>query len=355
MAQFGTLAVLDDLATTNETIAEFGEAELAARFNQALQIHNAMFQDMADDLLGLTDAYLLPYGGADTAIIQELDEWAAADASKPAVSGNVGLPLRIYGGTLQWTRSWMDTYSVAKAAQKLDAFAAADILMLQRNIKRAFFKSTNTTSYIDRLQSGLTYDLKALLNADGQTIPVGPGGATFDGSTHTHYVGTATLTAAGQIALINNVVEHGVDGDLRLYIARGNEDAFRALTGFVAYVDARITVGSATAVGNAALDPNSITDRAIGVFQGAEVWVKPWVPTDYQVAVDVNTGSKPLYARTRTGAFTGNGAFTLKAEHEHYPLRAQHLGREYGVGVVSRHKAAVNYSANATYAIPTFS
>lgn len=354
MGQYGTLAVLDDLATTNETVAGFGEDVLATRFEQALAIHNQMFADMTGDLVQMTAAYLLPYGGSDTAKIDELDEWGAADASKPTAAGNIGMPLRIYQGTLQWTRTWMETYSVAKAAEKLDSFAAQDILVFQRNIKRALFKSTNTTSYIDRLQSGLTYDLKALLNADSQTIPTGPGGATFDGATHTHYAGSATLTAASLVTLIENVVEHGVDGDLRLYIARGNEAAVRLLTGFTAYVDARITVGSATAVGNVALDPTNITDRAIGVFNGAEVWVKPWVPTDYQVAIDVGSGSKPLAARTRTGTFTGTGAFSLKSEHEHYPLRAQHVGREYGVSVLGRHKAAVQYSANATYAIPTF-
>ena len=354
MGTYGTLAVLDDLATTNETIAGFGEEAVARRFQQALAVHNATWADMVSDLVTPTASYLLPYGGSDTAIMNELDEWGAADASKPTSAGNVGLPLRIYGGTLQWTRTYMETYSVARAASKLDAFAAADVLLFQRNIKRAFFKSTNTVGYIDRLQSGLTFDLKALLNADGQAVPEGPGGTTFNGATHTHYVGSTTLTAAALLSLINNVVEHGVDGDLRLYIARANEAAVRALVGFSAYVDARLTVGSGTTIGNVALDMTSLTDRAIGVFEGAEVWVKPWVPTDYQVAIDVGSGQKPLGARTRTGDFTGMGAFQIHAEHEHYPLRAQHMGREYGVGVVGRHKAAVNYSAAATYVIPAF-
>ncbi len=354
MGTYGTLAVLDDLANVTETVAGFGEDVAARRISEALAVHNVAWADMVSDLVTPTLEYLLPYGGGDTAIIDELDEFGAADASKPAVAGNVGLPLRNYEGTLQTTRTWMETYSVARLAGKVDAFAAADIKNFQRTIKRAFFKATNTVGYIDRRQTGLTYDLKALLNADGQAIPEGPSGATFDGATHTHYVGSATLTAASLLALINNVVEHGVDGDLRLYIARANEAAVRALVGFSAYVDARLTVGSGTTIGNVALDVTNLTDRAIGVFEGAEVWVKPWVPTDYQVALDVGAGQKPLGARTRTGSFTGLGAFQIRAEHEHYPLRAQHMGREYGVGVVGRHKAAVQFSANAVYAVPVF-
>ena len=355
MGQYGTLSVLDDLATVNETIAGFGEAELANRFQQALDVHNAAFADMAGDLLTVTDRYLLPYAGTDTAIIDELDEWGAADASKPATAGNVGLPLRIYGGTLQWTRTYMETYSVARAADKLDAFAAEDLRVFQRNIKRALFKSTNTTSYLDRLQSGLTYPLKALLNGDGQAIPLGPTGQTFDGATHTHYLANAGLTAGALNATIDTVVEHGVDGEIRLYIAKANESTVRGLTGFTAYMDARITVAAGTQIGSQALDTVNVNDRAIGVFGGAEVWVKPWVPADYHVVLDIGSGVKPLAARTRTGSFTGTGAFRILSEHEHFPIRAQNIGREYGVGVLGRHKAAVGYTGGGTYTIPTFS
>lgn len=355
MGQYGTLSVLDDLSTVNETVAEFGEDVLAQRFATALAIHNEAFADMASDLVTVTDQYLLPAGGADTAIIDELDEWGAADASKPSAAGNLGLPLRIYGGALQWTRTWMETYSVARAASKLDAFAMADIQIFQRNIKRALFGATNTTGYHDRLQTGLTYDLKALLNGDGQAIPIGPDGSTFDGATHTHYTGSGTLTAAAMSALIENVTEHGVDGQIRLYIAKADETVFRGLSGFSPYMDARITVAAGTQIGTQALDVTSPNDRAIGVFDGAEVWVKPWVPDDYQVVLDVGAATKPLGARTRTGSFSGTGAFRIVAENEVYPLRAQNVGREYGVGVIGRWKAAVHYSANATYATPSFS
>lgn len=354
MGQYGTLSVLDDLATVNETVAGFGEEVLAQRFATALAIHNEAFADMASDLVTVTDQYLLPAGGADTAMIDELDEWGAADASKPTAAGNLGLPLRIYGGALQWTRTWMETYSVARAASKLDAFAMRDIQIFQRNVKRALFTATNTSSYFDRLQTGLTFDLKALLNADGQAIPDGPDGTSFDGSTHTHYLGSGTLTAGHLSALIATVTEHGVDGEIRLYIAKADETTVRGLSGFSAYVDARVTVAAGTQIGNQPLDVTSPNDRAIGVFDGAEVWVKPWVPANYQVVLDVGASQKPLGARTRTGAFTGTGAFRIVADHEHYPLRAQDVGREYGVSVIGRWKAAAGYSANATYATPSF-
>jgi hypothetical protein len=69
--------------------------------------------------------------------------------------------------------------------------------------------------------------------------------------------------------------------------------------------------------------------------------------------LDVGGAQKPIAVRTRTGSLSGAGAFRILAEHEHYPLRARHMGREFGIGVVGRHKAAVLRSNNASYAIPS--
>lgn len=170
MGKFGTLSVLEDLASwTSESVIN-NEEEVARRFSEALAIHNRLFEDMASAYAVFTDKPMLPYGGADTAIVQELDEWGAADASKASGMGNLGLPLRIYGSTVQWTRTAFENMSVAEIAAQMDAHAAADIANFQAILRAVIFKNTNTASYNDRLQSKLTYDLKALLNADGSAI-----------------------------------------------------------------------------------------------------------------------------------------------------------------------------------------
>ncbi len=352
MGKYGTLNVLEDLAEDTQPVAG-REAEIAARFSEALDIHNRLFADMVGDLAMLTDQPELALGAADEAIIDELDEWGAADASKAANFGQVGFPLRIYGGTIQWTRTYFEMVSAAELAAQLDAFAAADLRRFQNLLKTVLFNNTNTASYFDRLQSKRTYALRALLNADGQPIPPGPSGTSFDGNTHTHYLANATLTEAAVQGLIDTVVEHGVDGQVVVYINKADEATVRGFTGFAPYLDARVTVTGASQVGSRSLDVNNPDNRAIGVFGGAEVWVKPWVPADYQVALDLGSAFKPLGIRTRTGSLTGSGAFRIIADHEHYPLRAQNLGREYGVSVYGRWKAAVLYSDNAAYAPPS--
>lgn len=352
MGKFGTLSVLEDLADVNDPVIG-NEEEIARRFAEALNIHNAAVGDMLGDLAMYTDQAQLPYGGADEAIVQEVDEWATADASKAAALGNLGLPLRNYESTIQWTRLFFEQTTVAQLAAQMDAHALADIKNFRKVLRKVIFVNTNTSGYIDRRQTKLTYDLKALLNADGQAIPDGPNGATFDGSTHTHYLANTTLTASAVQDLIDTVVEHGIDGDMQVFISKGDEATVRGFTGFAPYLDARVTVTGASQIGNQSLDVNNPDNRAIGVFGGAEVWVKPWVPDNYQVALDVGGAQKPLAVRTRTGSLSGSGAFRLLAEHEHYPLRAQHMGREFGIGVVGRHKAAVMRSNNASYAIPS--
>lgn len=355
MGKYGTLSVLEDLITPSMALGnEQSEQAIADAFNRALAAHNQAFRDMVNDLCVVTDQAELPYGGSDAARIDELDEWGAADASKAAAYGNVGFPLRIYGGTIQWTRTYFETASPAQLAAQLDAFATADIRKFQSVIRQVLFANTNTTNYVDRLQTKRTYTLKALLNADGQGIPDSPSGKSFDGGSHTHYLATASLTVASLTALINTVVEHGIDGKLVVYIARADEDAVRQLAGFSPYLDARVTVTGAAQIGTEALDVTNPDNRAIGVFGGAEVWVKSWVPANYQVAADIQGSIKPLAIRTRNGSLTdGPGSFRILAEHEHFPLRARALGREYGVSAYGRHKAAVARSNNANYAIPS--
>lgn len=353
MGKFGTLSVLEDLASwTNESVIN-NEEEVARRLADALAIHNAAFEEMASAYATFTSLPQVPYGGADSAIVQELDEWGAADASKASGYGNLGLPLRIYGSTLQWTRTAFENMSVSEFAAQADAHAAADIKNFQNILRRVLFTNTNTAGYFDRLQSKLAYDLKALLNADGTAIPASPNGTNFDGSTHTHYSGAASLTQAALLTLIENVVEHGVSGSVQVHIAKGDESTVRGFADFAPYVDARVSFTGGGRIGNESLDVANPDNRAIGVLGGAEVWVKPWVPANYQVAIDVNGSEKPLAIRTRTGSLTGSGAFRVIAEHEHFPIRARNMGREFGVGVVGRHKAAVLRSNNGTYAIPS--
>lgn len=176
MGKFGTLSALEDWAVDNDPIGNRAEA-IAASFRAALTAYNNLTAEMLADIAGTTDQAQLAFPGSDEAIIQELDEWGAPNASKATSAGEVGFPLRIYGGALQWTTTYLRRTSPAKMAAQLDAAATADTRLIGRLLATALFKPTNTVGYFDRYGTKRSFDLKALLNADGRALPPDPGNA----------------------------------------------------------------------------------------------------------------------------------------------------------------------------------
>lgn len=353
---FGTLHTLDVLEDDATTVNDFGEENLVRETNRALAVHNAAMQEAVADFAIVTGQRQFGYGISDTMEMQELDQFGSPDVQKVTAGGNLGLPLRFYGIAVQWSRHYLLNASVGQIAAQLNSAAAADVRNLTRQIRRALFTPTNNLTYQDTLQTPiLLLELRALLNGDGQPIPNGPNGEPYDGATHTHYSAEASLTEAGLTAALDTVIEHGVSGGMAIYINRAQESTVRGFAGFEPYVDSRINLASTESSAVGPLDVNNPNDRAIGVFAGAEVSVKPWVPAGYQVVFDRGAGTdKALAIRTRSGTLSDTGGFATLYENDEFPLRARALGREFGTGVVGRHKAAVHFSAAAdgNYALP---
>ncbi len=351
---YGTHSITDLLAVTNQSIAQFGEGSVAEAFAAELTAHNGLVANMLQELTSFGDEQITMYGGSSDIVAVDTDEFGRSDAQKPATGVNVGFPLRNWDVTLQWTRLYMETHTPADAAKTLDAAKVADLKAIQRAIRRALYTPTNNLTFVDRRSNNMAVlPVRALLNADSGAVPVGPNGETFDGATHTHYLATASLVAANVSALIATVTEHEAGGEVRLYINAADEAAIRAMTSnFTPYFDSRITPANNVAAGNAALNVQNTNNRAIGIFNNAEVWVKPWVLASYLVAMRVGSSIKPLRARTRTGSLTGLGEFALRFEHEHYPLRSETMSREIGFGVHNRAAAAVLYTGGGAYSAP---
>ena len=87
----------------------------------------------------------------------------------------------------------------------------------------------------------------------------------FDAATHTHYLGSATLTAAAATSLVNTVLEHRVTAGVRIVIAQADRTAWEALVGFRPYPDPRIQY-NATDVNRQTIQLDRQNDLAIGTF-----------------------------------------------------------------------------------------
>jgi hypothetical protein len=348
---YGTLSVLDTLRASQQTIAQYGEDNAFKGIEAARLAHNDIFNDMLMDFIERSPDRQRRYGGDSTMEMEEVDEFGRSDAQKTAAGVTVGFPLRKYDISVQWTKDFMETATVSELAAQFIAAEDAHLRLLYRQIKRALFYPTNYT-FVDNLVDYVELPVKALVNADSAAIPPSPNGVTFDASTLTHYLARAggSLAASDVSALISTVRQHFASGEVRVYINQAQEAAIRAMTAnFTPYFDARIIPGSATTVANGALDQSNMYNRAIGIFDSAEVWVKPWVPANYLFAF-VKGAPVPLVLRER---MPGRAGLRIVAENEYHPLRTQTLQSEFGIGVWTRTNGAVLYTGDTTYAAPT--
>lgn len=344
---YGTLSVNDLLANQN-TIAKIGEDQAFMAIDAALKAHNRIVNEMLTPLVDYTTDLQRRYGGVDQFTMDEMDEYGTPDVQKIAAGSIVGFPLRLYGGALQWTRKYFQNATGKEVAEQYVAMEDADLRNTIRLVKKSIFTPTNST-FVDRLtNNAINLFLKALVNADGAPIPPGPNGEIFDGTTHNHYLGTASFAATDLTTLTETVIEHYNIGQCLVYINRAQEATIRGFTGFSAYLDARLVPQTGATIGASPLDQTNLYDRAIGVFGAAEIWVKPWVPTGYLFAF-MQGAPKPLIMRERNN---GSGTLQLVGDYDEYPLRSRAYERECGMSVWTRNNGAVLYTGGASYVAP---
>jgi len=346
---------LSDLLAQQVPVVAFGEDRAFEAFAMALEVHNRITNEIIADLADPTTDNLRRYGGPASMIMQKVDEYARVDAQKVPAGANIGFPLDPYQISLQWTRWYMEKAMVSELAAQFIAAQDADIKNLQSLLKQAVFSPTNY-SFVDKYDKGLLLPVKAFLNADGAVVPLGPNGEVFNAATHTHYIGCGTANAptAGEVkALIETVIEHYATGESFLFLNRAQEPIVRGFTAdFFPFYDAAVTVALTAQRGDAALDRTALYNRAIGRLNSCEVWVKPWVPAGYMFTW-MRGAPKPLVMRTPLGA--GGGGLRIMAANEMFPLRAETMQREIGVGVWNRSNGAIldATTGGGTFTVPT--
>lgn len=343
---------IDDLIATRFANAKaFGLNTIAEVLRGDLAAHNAIVDQMVRELCDVTGDARRIYGGSNDANMTEVDPLGRAASQKGVTGAEVGFPLKAFQYNTGWTERWLENATVADVAQRqLDA-EKAHMKQIQRQIKLAVFGATNY-DFVDLNVDNVTLHVKRFANADGAVIPDGPNGETFDGSSHQHYTAANPLVVANLTALIANVQEHGHTGATILAINVAEEAAVRALSGFSAYVDVRMTLPADTATPLARLNPKLTNNRPIGLLGGAEVWVKSWVPNGYQFAYDPADSRKPLAFRQRVAGATLAG-LRMAGNFSSHPFGGESMEAEFGVGVWTRTNGACNYDGAGAWADPT--
>lgn len=376
---FGTLNTTDTLQAlriSNGTVVAYGEDEVWSAVNGLFVAYNQQMREQLETFATVTSQRLRRYGNTSSKTMEELDEYGRAQSQKGRGASEVGFPLRKFGSALGWTKDYFLMTTTRDFAGEVTQILTADVRRIIRELKRAIYLPTNYTFY-DRLIDNAALPIRRLANADSNSLPLGPNGEEFTASSHTHYLARVSTFAASDVsALIAHVTEHANGGTVQVVINQAQEAAIRGFTSnFVPYVYEGITSAENTirAEGKR-ITPFNSYNRAIGLFDGAEVWVKPWAIANYLVAMITGDGDeKPLAIRVRgiqgdggtMGAqlpsilnggskdVPGMGDLRLVAQHDEFPLRANEYQREFGIGVQNRIGMAILYIGGTSYAAPT--
>jgi hypothetical protein len=349
---YGTMTTIDSLRYSQSTVLNFGEDRVYDAVQREIDALNAQIAEATGAFVERTQDKLRRYGATTNMQMKPVGQGGIPPVQKAGIpANNLGFPLYNFALGIQWTKIAFKRLTVREVARQTDAATTADKRRVMYEFKNALFLPTNRTVR-DELteESALDIPVKALLNADGMTIPNGPDNEVFDGTVHTHYLFTAAFIAANLSSLIDTVVEHFADGEVQVYINRAQAPTVRGFTGFVPYDDARLLNRQTTLQAGPGGNLFRLNNQPIGYFGAAEVWIKPWVPANYVVCLNIGSTDKVLAWRTYD---QGSGNFGLVFQDENFPLRADFFAREFGIGANARHGAAVLYTGGGAYVAPT--
>jgi hypothetical protein len=346
MADTGMLTVDNLLEVENQSALQYGLSNIEEILAADLAAHNQLVTEMVAELCMPTTERAAKYGASQDQDMEEVDEFGQAEGQQPTEGSNAGFPLRKFQRPLGWTHTWFASHTPADMARAITGVQKAHLKAIQTQIKRAVFRAANYT-YVDHLIDKLDVPVKRFVNADSAAIPDGPNGEEFNAATHTHYDANDGLTNTALRALVDDVVEHGHGNAVRLFINRGDEAAVSALADFKPYIDPRVVPGTHANQAGGQLDISRIDNRPIGIFGAAEVWTKPWTPSNYAFCADVADMRKPLAFRQRDNAALQG--LVLAATYTAHPIYAQFMEADFGVGVYTRTNGAVLYFGGAAW------
>ena len=344
---FGTNAVFADLTAFPYPVADFGIDQAFDAIEDLFVAQNNLVREELTTFCDTTTLQFMIAAAPDTTTTQEIDEFGTPNPQKIVAGQQVGFPLRKFGAAWQATYTAMQVMTGKELAADATAAAYANLTRIQQRIRNAMYTPTNY-SFTDRLmdrRQQYQLPVKALANADGFPLPIGPNGEIFNAATHTHYTATvgASVAQSDYDLLITNVMEHHRAGTPMLAINTADEAFVRGfvlangLGIFSPTVDVRVIQPLTATYANIPLDITNLYNRQIGIYRGVEVWVKPWVLAGYPICWQGGTDT-PLMIRERSA---GSFGLRLVSAGTGHPLHSRVWENEFDIAVWSRIGAAV--------------
>ena len=354
MLQTGTYSIRDLLSFNQSPVAQYDPQAIANALAEDNASHNRNVQAMLAAFAELTTERVggVPVPGTGSMI--RVNEDGAVPTRKTPTPDQQNYPLYKFQHGEGFTEDYLMRATPHDLAIRQQTAQRAHINSVRLELLRALLVPVNRQER-DRFRDGMLLNIKALRNGDGSVPYGGPNGEVFDG-THTHYLAAPSLTEAALSELIGTVAEHTDNGNVQVWISRAQEAAVRGLSGFSAYLDSRVIPAALLAntqylVGNQGLDTSNPGNRAIGIYDGAEIFVKPYIPAGYVLALDVNATAKPL--RMRQSDLAAQRGLRLAGGSMAHPLEARYWQDYFGFGAHNRDAAAVLHIGREDYVAPS--
>lgn len=350
MTKTGTHTLADLVKMKNQTVVQYGYEAVQDIVEAELEAHNAIRDQMVEDYAETTTRPTEPEGTGQMlqGTMTKVDSQARVRTQRNGMPEKVSFPVERSQFAIGFDADFLRGASVAEVATRALAVFKADATDLINQLKYALFNPVNYTFY-DELNDDMPLSIKALFNGDGVVPANGPNSEIFAG-THNHYMTAAAWNETAADSLVLNVAEHNGSANVRLHINVAQESATRAFTGFYPILDARVVPSSTTAYAQGSLNTGNRGNRLIGIYNNCEVWVKPWVPSGYILAVDVGSASK--VARIRIPEDANRQGLRMVAETVLFPLQSKTWEIIRGVGIKTRSAAAVLQITGGAYTSP---
>jgi hypothetical protein len=354
-ATTGTYSLDDLRANRFQSSVAFGLSNIDSVLQAELAAVNGLLTERLGELAVSSSDVQRIYGVNGRIMPVRVDEFGRAPTRKEIGGATVGFPLIMRKTAVGWTSKYLEIAPPAEIAEQFLKVRTGHFAQVNNEITKALFDKDNFTHRDQEPDGtdGVDIFVKRLLNADSAPIPNSPGGATFDATTHTHYLARVSTLANSDIdGLIAHITEHGHTKGLRIILHQSDRAAVAALSKFVALTGAGLIVTTGT---ERRLDTSDVENQLIGYWGDAsvEVWVKPWGYDGYIFAYASGADEKVLVRRERPQAsLTG---LRLIERLPGYPVLSDNFESEYGFGVWNRSAGAILYIDGTSYTDPDLS
>lgn len=358
MATFNGISTLDQLNAVelNGSAIEYGLDRINVEVNKTLQMYNKQVDELlsAEICENLTEQVKV-FNTGEIGEGIEGNEFSRGMTMNTNGIWQVGFILKKYLFNVGYTFDWLQIASVGEVSRKLIELQGMHQKNTRKQIMKALFTlNTNDTSR-DEFDNGEEVTVRGFWNADSSNMPANAAGKTFDGSSHSHYLGSVSgSVAASDInGLINTIVEHDVTEGLFLAINPEDTSTIEAFTSNFTPLASPVMNYNVTDVTKLTQTSDDMNNRQIGFWnRWIPVWTKPYVPQHYMTCLSTgNSMGKPIGRRLhKVSAMRG---LRLNSTSLMEPLITERAISFEGYGILNRSAGGVLLMNNSSYSAPT--